>query len=343
MEGNIYQVIWFILWAVLWIVYFALDGFDLGAGSLLYFLGRTPEERAKVYKAIGPFWDGNEVWLITAGGATFAAFPRTYAVMFSTLYSALLLLLFTLILRGIAVEYRNKYENPTWRGLWDLIFFINSLLPGLLLGVAFANIFKGLPIDANGILHGSFFSLLNPYGLLGGALFLFWFAIHGATWMAFRTSGELAERAASLGKKLWAIGIFLVIVFWLVSAQVTDLWNNYLKYPILFIFPAITVIAGFLIPYFLSKKSYFKAWICSGLSIVGFGAWGFAGLFPRMLPSSLNPEYSLTIYNSSSSPLTLKLMMVVALIFVPIVLAYTFWAYKTFASEKLNGAGEIEY
>ncbi|MGC9142011.1 MAG: cytochrome d ubiquinol oxidase subunit II [Caldimicrobium sp.] len=331
MEMNIFQIIWFILWGVLWAVYFALDGFDLGAGSLLYFLGKNEKERRIIYQAIGPFWDGNEVWLITAGGATFAAFPTAYAVMFSALYTPLLLLLFSLIIRGVAVEYRNKHENPTWRSFWDFLFFLGSFVPALLLGVAFSNIFKGVPIDEKGLLQTNLFGLLNPYGLLGGLLFVFCFATHGALWVAFKTPSPFNERAASLAKKTWILTLILVIIFWAASFVATNLWENYKKAPILAVFPLLAAICYLMVPLFLNKEAYFKAWACSALTIIFFTAWGVAGLFPNILPSSINPAYSLTIFNSSSSPLTLKIMTTVALIFVPIVLAYTFWAYKTFS------------
>ncbi len=331
MEMNIFQLIWFVLWGVLWAVYFTLDGFDLGAGSLLYILGKDEKDRRAIYQATGNFWDGNEVWLITAGGATFAAFPKAYAVMFSALYSALLLLLFSLIIRGVAIEYRNKHESPSWRSIWDFLFFLGSLLPALLLGVAFANVFKGVAIDQKGIFQETLFHLLNPYGLLGGLLFVFCFATHGAIWVAFKTMEPLSERADNLAKKLWVVTLILVILFWVYSFAATRIWDNYLKAPILFVFPALAVIAYLSVPAFLNKKAYFKAWVGSALTIVAFAAWGVAGLFPNILPSSIDPAYSLTIMNSSSSELTLKIMTIVAVIFVPIVLAYTIWAYKTFS------------
>ncbi|BAU23359.1 cytochrome C oxidase assembly protein [Caldimicrobium thiodismutans] len=331
MEMNIFQIIWYVLWGVLWAVYFALDGFDLGAGSLLYFLGKDEKERRVVYQAVGPFWDGNEVWLITAGGATFAAFPTAYAVMFSALYTPLLLLLFSLILRGVAVEYRNKHESLSWRNFWDFLFFLGSFLPALLLGVAFANIFKGVPIDEKGLLQTNLFGLLNPYGLLGGLLFVFCFATHGALWVAFKAPSPFSERAANLAKKTWVVTLLLVILFWIISFAVTNMWANFLKAPLLIAFPLLAALCYLMVPVFLNKGAYFKAWAFSALTIVLFTAWGVAGLFPNILPSSINPAYSLTLVNSSSSPLTLKIMTTVAILFVPIVLAYTFWAYKTFS------------
>ncbi len=331
MDLEFYQTLWFVLWGVLWAGYLALDGFDLGAGSLLYVLGKSDQERRAIYQSIGPFWDGNEVWLITAGGATFAAFPTAYAVMFSSLYTPLLLLLFALIIRGVAVEYRNKYESPTWRNLWDIAFFVGSLAPALLLGVFFANLFKGIPIDEKGILQTNLLGLLHPYALLGGILFVFCFATHGALWLALRAPEPLASRSASLAKITWAITFVLTGFFLLISGFFTNIWQNFKNYPILSIVPILMICTYLLVPVFIRSAKYLHAWIFSALTIVLFTAWGMIGLFPNLLPSSIDPAYSLTIYNSSSSLLTLKIMTIVAVIFVPVVLLYTYWAYKTFS------------
>ncbi len=324
------NIIWFILWGVLWAVYFMLDGFDLGAGTLMPFLAKDDKERRIIYNSMGPLWDGNEVWLITAGGATFAAFPTTYAVMFNGLYSALLLLLFALIVRGVSFEFRGKVESESWRKVWDFCLFIGSFLPALLLGVAFANIFKGLPIDEKGIFHGGLFTLLNPYGLLGGILFVLMFLVHGAIWIAAKSEGDLRERALSSANKIWYLELIFAVIFLIVSAFATDLWKNYGKYPLLWIIPLLAVVGLILIKVFLIKEKEWKAWFSSSLFIVMATFWGIAGLFPRMIPSTINPEYSLTIYNSSSSQLTLKVMFVVALIFVPIVIGYQIWVYNLF-------------
>ena len=187
----ILQTIWFFLWGLLWAIFFMTDGFDFGIGTLLPFLGRKDEERRIMLNAMGPFWDGNEVWLIAAGGVTFAAFPKVYAVMFSSLYSALMLILFALILRGVAIEFRSKIDTKGWKQIWDTCIFIGSAAPAILFGVAFANIFKGIPIDEAGLYHGSLFTLLNGYGLLGGLLFLSLFLLHGALWLGIRTEGDL--------------------------------------------------------------------------------------------------------------------------------------------------------
>ncbi|WP_456370785.1 cytochrome d ubiquinol oxidase subunit II [Thermodesulfatator atlanticus] len=337
MEQNIFQFIWFLLWGVLWVVYFMLDGFDFGVGMLLPFIAKNDTERRIMYNAVGPFWDGNEVWLITAGGATFAAFPTTYAVMFSSLYTPLLLILFALIVRGVAFEFRGKEESFLWKTVWDICLVVGSFVPSLLFGVAFANFFKGLPIDANGIMHGNTLTLLNPYGLIGGLLFVLMFVVHGAVWLCVKTNGDLQKRARKVAEVFWVLEVVLALVFLVASAFATDLWANYMKYKFLLIIPAIALVAYFAIPAFLIQGKNWYAWFSSCAAIVFTVAFGLAGLFPRLIPSSLNPEWSLTIYNSSSSPLTLKVMTVVALIFVPLVIAYQIWAYKLF-SEKVRPA-----
>jgi cytochrome d ubiquinol oxidase subunit II len=329
------ESVWFILWGVLWAVYFALDGFDLGLGTLVPVLAKSDVDKRIIYNSMGPFWDGNEVWLITAGGVTFAAFPTTYAVMFSGLYSALMIVLFALILRGVSFEFRGKLDSPAWTAIWDGCVVVGSFVPALLLGVAFANIFQGIPIDEAGVFQGNLFTLLNPYGLLGGVLFLCMFTTHGALWLAVKTEGPLHDRAAALAKKLWmALAVFAVI-FLVATWFATRLYDNYLQNPFVFtvpivLIPVILVAALFMMRFYMGKASWWKAWFASGLTIIGATLFGVAGLYPNLLPSSLNPAYSLTIYNSSSSPLTLKIMLGVALTFVPIVIAYQSWVYFMF-------------
>ncbi|MFH1116251.1 MAG: cytochrome d ubiquinol oxidase subunit II [Pseudomonadota bacterium] len=324
------ETIWFLLWGILWAVYFMLDGFDLGLGILSPFLARSEEHKRVVYHAMGPFWDGNEVWLITAGGVTFAAFPTTYAVMFNALYTPLLLLLFALIFRGIALEYRNKVDGDGWRKVWDTLLFVGSFLPALLLGVAFANIFKGIPIDADGIFHGNLLTLLNPYGLLGGALFVLLFVVHGALWLAIKAEGDLSIRAGGAAGQIWWALLIVAVVFLGASWFATKLYGNYLTYPVLFLIPLVTVVALLAARLFIAQGAWWKAWGASSLTIVGATLFGVVGLFPDLLPSSLNPAYSLTAFNSASSPLTLKIMLVVALTFVPIVIGYQVWSHYLF-------------
>ncbi len=335
------ETIWFILWGVLWAVYFMLDGFDLGLGTLMPFLAKDETDRRVIVNAMGPFWDGNEVWLITAGGATFAAFPSTYAVMFSSLYTPLMLLLFALILRGISFEFRGKEDAAWWRKTWDACLVAGSFLPALLLGVAFANIFAGVPIDKEGILQGNLLTLLNPYGLLGGVLFVLLFAVHGANWLATKAEGALRERAVTMAKRLWPALLLVAVTFLVATAFATPLWANHLRWPMLLIFPALAV-AGLLgIRIYLARGAAWPAWMASAATILGATAFGVAGLFPNLLPSSLDPAFSRTAFNTASSHLTLSIMLGVVLVFVPLVIGYQAWVYRKFADpvtlEMLRG------
>ena len=329
MEGNIYQVIWFILWGVLWAVYLMLDGFVLGMGFLSGVLAKNDSEKRVLINTVGPVWDGNEVWLLTAGGATFAAFPTTYALMFSYLYTALLLLLFSLIVRGVSFEFRGKIDSPTWKGAWDKAIIVSSFLPALLLGVTFGNLFRGLPMDAAGY-HGNLFSLLNPYGLVTGVLFVLAFAVHGSLYVAIKTTGDMSQRASALANKLWPALLVVAVVFLGYTYPATKIYNNYLANPILLVVPLVAVAALLMVRVFAGKGALGKAFTCSCLTIVFVAFTGVTGLFPNLIPSTLDPAYSLTIYNSSSSLLTLKIMTAVALIMVPIVIAYKIWVYRIF-------------
>jgi cytochrome d ubiquinol oxidase subunit II len=323
-------IIWFVLWGVLWAVYFMLDGFDLGLGTLLPFLAKDESDRRVIHRAMGPFWDGNEVWLITAGGVTFAAFPTTYAVMFSGLYSALMLILFALIIRGVSLAFRGEVDDPRWRRLWDTGLFLGSFLPALLFGVAFANLFKGLPIDAAGVFQGNLLTLLNPYGLAGGLLFVLLFLLHGSLWLAVKTHGDLHRRGARLAAKIWPWLTGMTVIFLLATRRWTSLFDNYADRPVLLLIPLVAVAALITVRACIKRAQWWKAWFASSLTIVGITLFGVVGLFPDLLKSSLNPAYSFTAYNSSSSPLTLKIMLGVALTFVPLVIAYQVWVYFLF-------------
>lgn len=235
------QVIWFILWALLWAVYFVLDGFDLGLGSLLPFIGSNEEERRIMYNAAGPFWDGNEVWLISAGGVTFAAFPKVYAVMFSALYAPLLILLFALIFRAVSFEFRGKVESGVWRGFWDLVHFLSNLVPSLLLGVTFANLFMGIPIDGEGVFHGTLMGLVNGYGIAGAIFFLVMFMLHGSLWLAIKSQGELQTRAVASATLLWPVMLILLVAFLVLTFFNTDLFSNYWSNPLLLLLPVVAL------------------------------------------------------------------------------------------------------
>ncbi len=325
------ETTWFVIWGVLWAIYFILDGFDLGMGTLMPALAKTDTERRMVLNSAGPFWDGNEVWLITAGGVTFAAFPLTYAVMFSGLYSALLLLLFALIFRGVSFEFRSKLEDPGWRKIWDGIHSLCSFLPALLLGVAFANIFMGIPINADGINEGGLFDLLNIYGLMGGVLFVVMFAYHGAIWLGIKTEGVMHERAVKAAKVAWPFFLGLTVLFLGLTYEFTNLFANYMEYPWLLVILVLAVVGFFLSRASLGAGNLWTAWAFNAVTIGCITMFGVLGMYPRLLPLSLNDEFSMTIMNSASTPLTLKIMLGVALVFVPIVIIYQSWAYKTFS------------
>ncbi len=324
-----FQVIWFILWAVLWAVYFMLDGFVLGTGMLYNFLAKSDSEKRVLINTVGPVWDGNEVWLLTAGGATFAAFPKTYALMFSYLYTALLLLLFALIIRGVSIEFRGKGEGAGWKKGWDIGIGVGSFLPALLFGVAFGNIFEGLAMDASGY-HGSLISLLNVYGLITGLLFVLLFLVHGLLYLGVKTTDDLSRRAARTAKKVWPVLLLVAVVFLSATAFATKLYDNYLSSPLLLIVPLIAVIALISIRIFLAKGSYLLAFASSCVTVVMVVFTGVIGLFPNLIPSSMDAASSLTIYNSSSSTYTLRIMTVAALIFVPVIIAYKIWVYRIF-------------
>jgi len=325
------ETIWFLLWGVLWAVYFILDGYDMGIGTLLPVLGKTNRDRRVMLNAMGPFWDGNEVWLITAGGVTFAAFPKAYAVMFSGLYTPLMLLLIALIIRGVSLEFRHLVESDSWRKVWDWGVIIGSFLPALLLGVAFANIFMGLPLDAKGVFQGNLFTLLNPYGLAGGILFVCLFLMHGSLWLTIKTEGDLQQRAAGLARKLWPVLAVLIGAFVVLTIIFTKLLANYLANPLMLVLLALPVAALLVLRGMLGKENWWMAWGASAVLIAGLALFGVVGLYPALLPSSIDPAFSITISNAASSTLTLTIMLCVALVFVPIVALYQFWMYKTFS------------
>jgi cytochrome d ubiquinol oxidase subunit II len=335
-----YQVIWFILWGVLWAVYFMLDGFDLGSGMLQPYIARNEDERQAVISSIGPVWDGNQVWLITAGGATFAAFPTTYALMFSYLYTALLAILFALIIRGVALELRHKEPGIRWRRNWDTALSVSSLLPALLFGVAFGNIFQGLPMDASGY-SGGLFSLLNPYGITTGLLFVMLFMVHGALWLACKTSGELSSRCAIFAGRIWLPLAAIAVIFLAITKYYTRLYDNFFSAPVFLIFPLVAVAALLMIRVYIAKKRTLAAFFASCLVIVMVCATGVTGLFPNLIPSSIDPDFSLTIFNTSSSVYTLKIMTVVALLFVPLVIIYQIWKFRIFKKKVEAADGEI--
>jgi len=328
MSYEFLQILWFILIAVLWIGFYFLEGFDFGVGMLLPFLGKKDEERRAIINSIGSVWDGNEVWLLTAGGATFAAFPHWYATMFSGFYLALFLLLVGLILRGISFEYRSKDANPVWRNRFDWMIAVGSFLPALLLGTAFANLVHGIPINADKMYTGNLFTLLNPFGLIGGVTMVSVFLLHGANFLTLKLEGELRERVRDLSKKLYIFAAIMVVLLAVTTYIFTDISTKIGVNP--GIIPIASVVVLLITIMLINRKLEGWAFIATGVHIVLTQVAFFTLMFPRVMVSSTNPAYSLTIYNASSSQYTLTVMSIVALIFVPIVLAYQGWTYYMF-------------
>jgi cytochrome d ubiquinol oxidase subunit II len=322
------EVLWFMLIATLFTGFFLLEGFDYGVGILMPFLGKSDSERSAVARSIGPFWDGNEVWLLTAGGAMFAAFPNWYASLFSGFYLPLALMLLALIMRGVAFEFRNKHPRPGWRTFWDWSIFGGSLVPALLWGVALSNIIAGVPIDANQNYVGGFWNLLNPYALLGGFTFVGVFMLYGAIFLALKLGGSLAERAQRIARRLWLPVTILVFVFVIAGYFATDVFTRLGVNP--GVAPLVAGAALVSIGWFISGGRYGWAFIMMAATLVFSTATLFLGLFPRVMVSSLNSAWDLTIYNTSSSHYTLTVMSIIALTLVPIVLGYQAWNYYVF-------------
>ena len=335
------NILWFILIAVLYSGFFVLEGFDFGAGMLLPFLGKKDAERRAILNTIGPHWDGNEVWLLTAGGATFAAFPQWYATLFSGFYLPLFLLLMALIVRGVALEFRSKDDDPRWRSLWDGCIFVGSLLPALLLGVAFSNIVHGVPINEKMQYVGGFFNLLNPYALLGGLVAVLAFALHGALFIALKADGELVEKARRAASRLFVPTLILFIAFAIATYLATDIGKKLGVDP--GPVPVLTGVTLLLAGWFIRQKHEGWAFTMTSIGIISTIATLFMILFPRVMVSSLNPAWSLTIYTASSGPYTLRIMTIVAVIFVPIVLAYQAWSYWLYRQRVENDPEKFTY
>ena len=334
------NTVWFVLIAVLFIGYFFLEGFDYGVGILLPFLGRDDQERRVIINTIGPHWDGNEVWLITAGGAMFAAFPNWYATLFSGFYMALFLMLLALIVRGVAFEFRSKDKHPNWRSLWDWMIFFGSLVPALLWGVAIANIVRGVPIDADMNYVGGFFYLLNPYALLGGLAALAVLTLHGAIFLTLKTKGDVMEKARVAARRLWPPAVIISVLFAVATYFATDIFTRLGIDP--GIIPVGAVVALLAAGWLVRAKREGWAFAMTGLAIALTMITLFMGLYPRVMVSSLNPAWSLTIYNAASGQYTLTIMTIVALIFVPVVLIYQGWSYWVFR-ERIGRESQLEY
>jgi cytochrome d ubiquinol oxidase subunit II len=334
------NTVWFVLVSVLFVGFFILEGFDYGVGILLPFLGKDDTDRRVIINTIGPFWDGNEVWLITAGGAMFAAFPNWYATMFSGFYLALLLMLLALIVRAVAFEFRSKDRHPTWRRAWDWIIFFGSFVPALLWGVAFGNLIRGVPINADMQYVGGFWNLLNPYALSGGLATLSAFTLHGAVFLSLKTKGKIRERAHTAAMRLWVPAVVLVLAYGIAGYFATDMFARLGINP--GPVPLGTAVALLVAGWLIRQQSHGWAFVLTGLTIALSTVTIAMGLYPRVMVSSLNPDWSLTIYNASSSPYTLRVMTIVAIVFVPIVLLYQGWSYWVFR-QRIGREDTLKY
>ncbi len=331
--------VWFALVAVLLTGYAVLDGFDLGAGALYPLLGRTEEQKAAIRNAIGPVWDGNEVFLVAGGGALFAAFPPVYAMTFSGFYLAIMLFLFGLIFRAVSLEFRHRDE--AWARVWDAGFFVGSLLPALLAGVALGNVIRGVPLDLNGDYTGTFFELLNPYSLLIGVTGLALFVAHGAAWIAHKTEGALQRRASRARMAGYVVSLLLTAASTVVTfIAVPRASDNVVGSPVGWAFIVLLAAAAFYTLWQIGAQADLRAFLGSAVTIIALAGVAAVGNHPEIVPArGTAEETSLTVANSSSGDLTLTVMLVVALIGLPLVTAYTIVVYRIFTGKVKAGEG----
>ena len=318
------NTIWFILITILFTGFFFLEGFDYGVGILVPVIGKTDDEKRVILNTIGPHWDGNEVWMITAGGALFAAFPHVYATMFSGFYLALFCILVALIVRAVGIDYRSKRASATWRKTWDIAIAIVSILAAVLWGVAVGNLVTGVPIDENMQYAGSFFTLLTPFTLLTGVMFGLLFLYHGAVFLQLKVGEEnLLDKMNRLAPKL-GVSMIVVTVIWVIFAFLT---TGLFDKSINFFLCGLTAVTMILSVFLGIKKKFGWSFLMIGLAIAFATFAVFISLFPNIMISTLDPSYSLTIYNASSSAYTLRLMTIIAFTLVPVVLAYQAWSF----------------
>ncbi|MGL4615804.1 MAG: cytochrome d ubiquinol oxidase subunit II [Shewanella sp.] len=357
-DYEMLRLIWWALIGVLFIGFAVTDGFDMGVGALLPIIGKDDTERRIMVNTIAPHWDGNQVWLITAGGALFAAWPMVYAVSFSGFYVAMMLVLFALYMRPVGFDYRSKIENPTWRKSWDWALFVGGFVPPLIIGVAFGNLLQGVPFNFDEFLratyHGGLFGLLNPFGLLAGLVSVSMFMMQGAAWLQMKTDSELRVRAV---KATQICALLVAVLFagagvWLVNgidgyvltstldhygvsnpttktvAVEAGAWlANYDKYPVTMLFPILGVVLPLLVIVVSQLNRSGFAFLFSSLSVAMVILTCGAAMFPFVMPSSLDPNVSLTMWDATASEMTLTVMTWAAIVFVPIVLSYTLWTY----------------
>ena len=371
MDYATLKVIWWVLIGVLLIGFALTDGFDMGTAILLPFIAKTDTERRIVVNTVGATWEGNQVWFITAGGAMFAAWPLVYAASFSGFYFAMLLVLFSLFFRPVGFDYRSKREDPRWRSAWDWALFIGGFVPALVIGVAFGNLLQGVPFsfdtDLRVTYHGSFFALLNPFAVLCGLVSVSMLAAHGAAFVKMKTDDVIARRASLALRIASLAGVVLFLVagalvatmiggYQIVDAAPFDtvanpllksvigapgLWlTNYSTYPWMIAAPVIGVVGGMLAVLLASSRFEKSAFICTGLMIVGVILTAGFSMFPFIMPSSLDGRSSLTVWDSTSSQMTLQIMLIAVIIFLPIILIYTSWVYRVMRGKVTRAALE---
>jgi len=333
--------IWFALVAVLLTVYVILDGFDLGTGVLYPFIAKNEDEKSVVRASIGPVWDGNEVWLLTGAGAIFAAFPMVYAMTFSGFYLAIMLVLFGLILRAVSLEFRHR--DTSWAAVWDGAFFLGSLVPSLLVGVALGNVIRGVPMDAQGNYIGTFWALLNPYALLVGVTGLALLVQHGAAWLSVKADGKLHDRAWRYRKvSFWICAVLAVATSLATIFTVSRASDNVFGSVVGWLFLAVFLIGVLSTIWQMSRGAELMSFVGSAIIIIGLAGIAAVGNFPDMVPArGTPPATSLTVERAASEDLTLTVMLILAVIFVPVVLIYTALIYRTFWGK--TKAGDADY
>lgn len=331
---------WFILITILFVGFFVLEGYDFGVGIVSRFLGKTDKEKRLYINTIGPFWDANEVWLITAGGAMFAAYPHWYATMFSGFFIPLVFMLLALILRGVSLEFRSKLEHTTWRNTWDWALWIGSLLPPILWGVVLANFMTGMPINENKEMVGGFVQFLHPFALLGGVMFLLLTITHGLQFITIRTKGELQDRARLLGKRIAPFTIIVFLAFIVVGYFVSDVFTYHGQ--TFMVIPMLAWVSLLFANLYNNQKLDLNAFMLTSLTIILLTGSIFIGMFPRVMISSISDAYSLTVYNAASGAYTLKVMTIFSLTLLPFVLGYTFWSWYVFR-KRISKDDELEY
>ncbi len=328
------NVVWFWVLGAMLTAYSILDGYDLGVGTLHLWIARTNQERRVTLNSIGPVWNGNEVWLLAAGGMLVVSFPRVYAAGFSGFYLALMIVLWLLILRGVSIEFRHQIDDPLWRALWDTGFWLGSLLISLLLGVALGNVVRGIPIDHDGSFQGTFTLMLNPYSLLIGVLSLVVLAWHGCNYLRVKTEGEVLERAEKFSRLLGRVVLVLVVLATIATFKVRkDSASNFLAHPVAFVLPALAL-AGLVSSFLCRSRQRARGAFWSSVALIaGLLTSAAMTVFPNLLTSTLNPAYSLTVYNAASSPLSLKAAFVANIFGMIGVLVYSSYVHRTFSGK----------